>query len=508
MSFFYLDEGLKEATRYASREEKWDLLESQEKAVRLMKQTVDGDTNLAAVQGPPGTGKTSVVEAFAKRSLAEFLSQKPGEVIIYIAPTNYLTFYAFKRISAQLLKSGHSLGSLLSLQRIYGSRIKPNSSKDQIRLSGDAIDSNLLSRLMSNVDDDVRLIFSTEYQRISNRLGEMKPKKIHIVADEASKSPFFRLFLPLAERIAKNPEEYYPYSLLVLGDPQQAIGVPGEFKSLGVPLLIRHVERIVQENDKLRKNWVLLDTTFRLPTPSERPISMGYYDGRVKGLHSASERMSLIREVLLDSHSKIVRAMEDMGYPTRSPEFVKVTSAISEAVVSKSPIVALQTRGFRGSDTYDKLRVRLTFDACSFMQIAACYVDNGFSVASIAPYSDVMDAVAFRYHRIGGKFSRPNMATVQSVLGGESDVVVASLGKEWDMGSRFAPGQEDMATIYKREPEMLNVQLSRHRCMLIVVGNVAKLQELGDPRIERTSQAMLEMGNKGAILADLTKFSA
>jgi hypothetical protein len=58
------------------------------------------------------------------------------------------------------------------------------------------------------------------------------------------------------------------------------------------------------------------------------------------------------------------------------------------------------------------------------------------------------------------------------MLGGEDDIVIALLGKEWSDNSHDDEG----LTIYFREPENLNVQFSRHRLMLIVIGDIQRLR--------------------------------
>jgi len=58
------------------------------------------------------------------------------------------------------------------------------------------------------------------------------------------------------------------------------------------------------------------------------------------------------------------------------------------------------------------------------------------------------------------------------MLGGEDDIVISMLGKEWISGTN----DDEEVTIYFREPENLNVQLSRHKLMLIVIGNLQTLR--------------------------------
>jgi len=501
MSFFNLDDGLIQAINIASKEQKWELLRSQGKAIKLMSQTISGDINLAAIQGPPGTGKTSVVEAFARNELPGFISKKEKEIVIYIAPTNHLVFQAFIRIAAELIRAGFDLRTILNLIRVYGSKIRPYKKRNRIEFNNISIDSENLNQIMAKLDENVKLILATEFQRISYKLGQIVPDAIHIVADEASKSPFFRIFLSLAEKIAKNPEEFYPNSLLVLGDPQQAIGVNPDFKFMNVPLLIRHVEGILGTHHMKDKNWVMLDTTFRLPHPSENPISQGYYDNKLSSQYTAKERMTLIKDNVLDNFNKILSKLTNQGLDIKSNEVVAIRNAVEESLSSDTPTIIFRTESFSPGDTFDRERVRIASVTSAIFQIGANLSENRYSVTTTAPYSDIVDSVSLRNLKLlGEKNMLPNAVTVQSLIGGESDVIIAPLGKEWDVGSSYSSSLASMGTIYGREPEIFNVQLSRHRNMLILIGNIDNMNKFKDERIQKTVDTILEMEKDGSIV--------
>lgn len=490
MSFYYLDEGIKDALRIAEREKQWELLEAQRKAVRLMNKTVEGDISLAAVQGPPGTGKTSVVESFARDKLADFIVSENRELVVYVAPTNHLVFEAFRRVSAQLLKSGYDLRSLLKSIRVYGSKIKPF--KSESSRIGD-VEATEIKQLVSDIDQDVKIVFATEFQRLSSRLADYVPNKTHIVADEASKSPFFRIFLSLAEKIAREPEEYYPHSLMVLGDPQQAITVPEEYKIIKVPILMKFVQKILRSRN-LDDYWVMLNTTFRLPNPSEDPISYGFYDGQLTARYFAKERMKELRDEILDNFTRITHILKQINLGSHS-EVEKIAYSIEEALSSNSPIVFIDSRPFRRGDTFDPDRVKLATIASAIFQVANKICQFGHSVTVTAPYSDVVNSVSFRFRRIG--IPGPNVATVQAIIGGESDVIIAPLGKEWAPDTVI---DQSLTTIYHREPEILNVQLSRHRAMMILIGNFEKLMKSRDQKIKKTALKLSELENEGGVV--------
>ena len=102
------------------------------------------------------------------------------------------------------------------------------------------------------------------------------------------------------------------------------------------------------------------------------------------------------------------------------------------------------------------------------------------------------------------------------MLGGEADVIVTMLGKEWTVGDlyslttlpqRIRLMMDYYETLYPREPEVLNVQLSRHRMFIAVIGNLNRLKwvkQRGDERISNTINHMLQMGEEEkAIYIDL-----
>ena len=246
MGIYYLSEALKRAASRAKVSTPSMPLEAHKRAVDLMEKSVFGELSLVAIQGPPGTGKTSVVDRFAERRLDELITEK--RLLIYVAPTNHLVFEAFQRMASILLRKGYNVRDILDCVRVYGSKIYPAKSNDLVELEGELYSYEDLKRLTGRLElDNVKLVFATEFQRVFARLGERMEESVwmHVVADEASKTPFFIVFLPIAEEIVRNPESY-PISLTVLGDPQQAITVPEAMKAYRIPLLMRHVEKVLE----------------------------------------------------------------------------------------------------------------------------------------------------------------------------------------------------------------------------------------------------------------------
>lgn len=513
MTTYFIDEGINQAQLEAQREVKYAFVGNQPQAVELMEKSIEGNVTLAAVQGPPGTGKTSVVEAFAERKLVDLLASNERVLVVYVAPTNHLVFEAFQRISRQLIRAGYDPISIFRSLRVYGSKIRPFRSRSNPRIN---VDVDLIQKTMGAIEvDEVRFVFTTEFQRISYRLSDVNLDRIHIVVDEASKSPYFRVFLPLADMLVRHPEQY-PSSMLVLGDPQQAITVSEEFREYNIPLLMEYVKRVLRRNNLFGERWVMLDTSFRLPRPSEEPISEGYYDGMLNAYYSASERLSKIRDSIIDNRNKILRILDSCGINVTSEETRKIIDSIETAAsdLKNAPLVLAETNHFLGGDTFDDKRVKPALVASAYLQAASKLGGNAFSVAVTAPYSDLVNAISFRFDhkRLSPRIGKPRSVTVQSVIGGEADVIVTMLGKEWSfMDSRFIPpsalSSEYRETIYPREPELLNVQLSRHRTLMIVIGNLGRLRRLqadhhyqfrGVERIRKTIHKMSELVEEGS----------
>jgi len=365
--------------------------------------------------------------------------------------------------------------------------------------------------------DEVRIVFTTEFQRVAGRILEGKFDRIHIIADEASKTPYFRIFLPLADRLARHPEEY-PESMLVLGDPQQAITVPEEFKEFRVPLLMNHVKGILKKYNLLDERWRMLTTSFRLPYPSHEPISHGFYDGQLNALYTASERMRIMKDIAQDELDKVVHQLKSGGLSLDNAKERTLINAVETAFSSDIPMILVNTQRFRAGDTFEEERVKIALILSALLQGIASRCVKSVSVTVTAPYNDLVNTLAYRFRKRGlaRYIGLPRAITVQSMLGGEADVIVTMLGKEWTVGDlyslttlpqRIRLMMDYYETLYPREPEVLNVQLSRHRMFIAVIGNLNRLKwvkQRGDERISNTINHMLQMGEEEkAIYIDL-----
>ncbi len=467
------------------------LNESQEKALRLLEEAVKGsiDVPLGAVQGPPGTGKTSVVEAFADRVLPRFLDDiESREIIIYVAPTNHLAVEAFVRIASTLLSKGlFTVRDLIDMIRVYGYKISLGDCKSLERLHG--VTADMVRQVLQDYIEPgaVKLVFTTEFQRVSGKFRE-SPEKVHLIVDEASKSPYFRAFLPVADYIMRYSG--YPASLIALGDPEQAIAVPEELRK-DVPLLMKKVIRLLKEGGLSGSNYVFLNITYRLPKPSEEPISRGFYDGMLKARFTSIERLRDMSEVFVDERERV---LEELGkLRALDNETERIHDALYNAVTSDAPIVVIDTGRFSPLSmratlsTYDAKRAKASAKALLILGLYRRVAGGEFDVMALTPYSDMAYNIEYLMASRYGHLVRtlPPSRTVHSVIGGEADAIVAVLGKEYALSRVYSPfmDEREYQTIYFNEPQVLNVQLSRHRKLLVIVGHVdglASTQKRGE----------------------------
>jgi len=466
--------------------------ESYKQAYGLALRVIRGDEEipLAAIQGPPGSGKTRIVERMAEEYLAEEFSTG-RDLVIYIAPTNELTWEACARVLSRILrrlapdderKRCRVVRELRNFVRVLGYEIRSVGTA----LRGKCGEGIKLSKMVNlKIDETVRLVFTTEFQRpyIKSTRG------IKLIVDESSKSPYFRAFIPLVRRIASEKFKDYPESMVVLGDPQQAIMSEGYGRDI---LLMNVVKKYLGG-----KNYVMLDFTLRLPEPSERPISVGFYEGKLRSKVNSYERLkeSFNSKELLDILSR------DYNININS-DLQMVVEALEEAITNHIPLVVFDTPPFKPGDTFDKRRAKFGFYASLALSvwlkryILPTGMQRSLAVTSI--YTDLPQAVGFELKKMGLSVDR---MTVQALIGGERDFVVTMLGKE------YGDIADEYATMYAREPELLNVQLSRHRALMAVIGCVDCLSRfpprpgrIKDMRIKATGETLVDMIDRGEVV--------
>ncbi len=448
---------------------------------------LDLDVPLAAVQGPPGSGKTYIVELLAEDYIVNQLLES-NELVFYIAPTNELVFDACVRVLAAIFRKVASdrkercrwARGIPDVVRVLGYRIKSSRRPALQGICGDGIEAAKMVDL--KIDENVRLVFSTEFQRPYIEGGK---RPIKVIVDESSKSPYFRALIPMVRRIAASQYRDFPEALVALGDPQQAISITEYGRDI---LLMNVVKRKLRERG-LEHLYKLLDVTFRLPEPSHEPISAGYYGGLLKALEDGSRRLSGF-----NFDSRKVLAQMNKYINVSKAEVQRVVSLLEDAINSKIPLAVLDVDVFKSGDTLDETRAKLGFYATLALYLWSKGLGSGLGLAATSIYTDMSWSIKFQMGRLGLRFD--NSYTVQAMIGGEQDFVVTMLGKEY-AASNLA---EMFATLYAKEPELLNVQLSRHRRLLVAIGCVECLKDFSlrrggiyDERISDTGKKMMEL---------------
>ncbi len=422
-------------------------------------------TNIALVQGPAGTGKTALYQSILHDMLGRITNDNP---VLYIAPTNQLVADMLQKMASVYRHTGRNINDLLNEVRIYGSLFRFN-------------DDN--RRLNDQMDENVRLVIATDYQRAAN----LHPaSNFHVMIDEASKTPLHKSFISLAERLIRSIEEGRSIlgSFSVIGDPQQAINLKPQYRNNDKNLLMMNsfirgllstsVRREVDSGTRdlldaalseLRGRYFeFLEMSWRMPSPSEVPISRGYYDDRLRARYTAGERL---REWNNNLASNLRTQDERFDFPIR---------IIEEAMTTHRPMIYVRTeeRGYQDrslSSTYDPIRAEIG------ILFAVCLTVNTKDPTTVTTvYQDQRMQMEITYNRRYRPFMRMlgldgyiRFATVDKMLGSQSENIVAILGKE------YTGFDETSTTRYFQEPPLLNVQLSRHRRMIVIVGNLSQL---------------------------------
>jgi len=461
---------------------KLDLTQSLGDAVEISKKAIlhEGDLPIAGIRGPPGTGKTKVMEGLVHNEevMDELLN---GKKFIYVAPTNELTTSGLARALRPIIQilggSEPSIDKILSKIRIYGSAIpSPYFGNDlnELKMVGGVSDDMLkkmLKKMVSGGIDDATFIFTTSYQSVSSKMRGSDYKFVLFV-DEASKMPFHLPFNPLSDAQLTALAQGNPgvlHGLVIVGDERQAVAVGPEYQGYGKSLLaLPKIEKILRRLGS--KQFMTLDTTFRLPEPTQQPIGEGFYEDtgiQLKAIEDAEKRLeNRLRNI--DWEERLSGCRNRVS--DKSNLWNMVTGSVESALSSLIPVIIVNTKNIIGAgENSEPVRVRL---AAYYAISLKCLLGNSVGISVIAPYIDLVEDARYYLRKIGGANVNIRFLTVQSMLGGEDDIIISLLGKEWSAGANDDEGE----TIYFREPENLNVQFSRHRLMLIAIGNLQKLR--------------------------------
>jgi len=450
------ERGVKTSLRYVDHE-------SFREATKIVTHRIrDGGVSL--VWGPPGTGKTTTFVNAIYREFDNIINS--SDLILYIAPTNQLVGEMCMRLASVYRNFQLEQKDFLEHVRVYGSQFSHQSEK--------------FSALLKIPDENTKFILTTTYQ--VPYMKKSRVERIHIMIDEASKSPLHVPFIPLAQEFLDylSGEKERTSSLNILGDPMQAIGID-ELKGRRDLLLFLRVSagllnkqevnydnplEILSEARKYLspKYLATLNMTFRLPSPSEKPISHGFYDGILKAKDTAKNR--------LDGLWEKGRAKR---LTTHDETFKRVIRVLESSLTTGRPLVYVHITGrHEYSDYFGELFDKQRAEIGLYYATALAYITND-PVSVITTYADQAHHMKNLYNRDFSPLFRTfpgsnvSIMTTHKALGTENEHVVMIVGKEYFGGEI---GEE---TIYFAEPEVFNVQLSRHKKSLVIVGNLQRM---------------------------------
>jgi Cdc6-like AAA superfamily ATPase len=423
---------------------------------------------VSLIWGPPGTGKTTT---FLNAIEKEFFNIVEGnEVILYVGPTNHLVADVYSKLASIYQKFHLGIKDFIEQVKIYGSQF--------------GFKENIFSKQIRECDDNTRFILTTSYQ-MPYLPGLRNIKRVNILVDEASKSPIHVPFIPLIQEFTTyllEGKNERTSSLSILGDPNQAIGISDELRGRkDLLLFLRLIGGLLGEENLDYQNsqeilekaikrlsgkyLAVLDTTFRLPAPSESPISHGFYNRILKAKFTAKERLEGLWDA---SRAKMLEYLDSTFKP--------IVNKLEEVLTTGMPIVYVHVRGkTQYKDYYGELFDRKRAEAALYYAVALSYITQT-SVTVVTTYTDQAFNMKKLYlrdflSRIPEEIN-VSFTTTHKALGSEDNHIVAVLGKEYYGQSGWYDEKYDEKTIYYTEPEIFNVQLSRHKRSLIVVGNL------------------------------------
>jgi len=457
--------------------------------------------------GPPGTGKTAIFN-FVQKEIFDELDK--DEVIVYIAPTNRLVEECAVRTLSYLLIKGFEERDLRNLIRAYGSRFKAEPFKEH-----------------------VKIVFTTPYQPGALKSLYNMKRIVHLMIDEASTTPLHKPFIDLAMsmvNVIKTGHIDWLSSFSVIGDPMQAVTeefkLQEKFKFLIVGRVL--MESIPQnERDIIREDppkifelskkyisslgvkYFFLDNTYRIPRPTEYLVSIPFYNGMLKGVEDFKLRLRNIKQETPTLTSKILSRCKHINN--------KIKDTLDNALDSQIPIVYLRDTGpaytykvqqsIKTGRRPPEIEEVDTFRASLSCNIAAYLLSSTVSwikLEVLTPYVEMKTQIQLGLRQLIGEEleqklrHRVKVSTIHSALGSEADIIIVTMGKEYK-------GESGAETIYFQTPELVNVQFSRHRRFLVIIGNIERLVKDFEKveyakNITKVNEALNKLHQEGLIL--------
>jgi hypothetical protein len=384
-----------------------------------------GNQAVVVAPGVPGAGKTTFYAYILAKHLKDEICRESisfNYLYIYIAPTNDLVRDFIEKF-------------LGFLKGTFGVECRPEILSRRIRVYGSKISAPSYPQLLKAIDDEVLLVASTDWQRVAARILTRK-EQIYLI-DEASRMTFTRLFVSIADAIAKGNAKGDIRGFSVIGDENQAVGLEEEERRF---LLLSSIREIAEKGSD-RIYIVPLNVSWRLPEDTARPIKFGFYNGDLIGkgtpfkVNPEDEIIrTLMREKLCQKYSKYIWDILQ--------------------VASRYPLVHVELgEHFRIGEKFDEKRAELGW--------CLAYVLSGLvgnrQVSVVVPYTQMAFAI-----RILRPPQNVRVATIASYLGREDDIIISIFGKEQ---------VSQCNTYYLKDPYTFNVQLSRQRNALFTIGS-------------------------------------
>ena len=384
-----------------------------------------GNQAVIVAPGVPGAGKTTFYAYILAKHLKDEICRESisfNYLYIYIASTNDLVRDFIEKF-------------LGFLKGTFGVECRPEILSRRIRVYGSKVSAPSYPQLLKAIDDEVLLVASTDWQRVAARILTRK-EQIYLI-DEASRMTFTRLFVSIADAVAKGNTKGDIRGFSVIGDENQAIGLEEEERRF---LLLSSIREIAEKGSD-RVYIVPLNVSWRLPEDTARPIKFGFYNGDLIGrgtpfkVNPEGEIIrTLMREKLCQKYSKYIWDILQ--------------------IASRYPLVHVELgEHFRIGEKFDEKRAELGW--------CLAYVLSGLvgnrQVSVVVPYTQMAFAI-----RILRPPQNVRVATIASYLGREDDIIISIFGKEQVLQCN---------TYYLKDPYTFNVQLSRQRNALFTIGS-------------------------------------
>ena len=387
-----------------------------------------GNPGVVAAPGVPGAGKTTFYAFILANHLKDIICDEGSShyLYVYIAPTNDLV----RDFMEKFMKF---------LKGVFGVDCPPDKLSERIRVYGSKISAPRYTRLLKAVDDKVVLVASTDWQRVSARI--LSSKEQYYLIDEASRMTFVRLFIPIADAIARGRSEGEIRGFAVIGDENQAVGLSYEEREQ----LFLHAVRKIENSDYV--DVIPLTISWRLPEYTARPIKYGFYNGNLTGRGNPL--------TIQATHEEVKKLLETEKRCKKYEKYIEMFLNVA----MQHPLVHLELgEHFRSGEKYDEKRAELGW--CMAYVLSQLVKNKRISV--VVPYTKMAFAV-----RILGQLPNVVTATVASYLGREDDIIISIFGKEQ---------ASNCNTYYMQDPYTFNVQMSRQRNAIYTVGSAEILK--------------------------------